>query len=105
VFDNRDFGGEQKGMHGPAQVAGVINVQRVDADERHASVEKVLGGVFRQEGVALEILVRAPVRIPAGADQDRLASQIVVFESCTTDGPAFRQVRRNHDAFQICQSV
>jgi len=100
-----DFGGEKEGMHGPAQVAGVIDVERVNAHKRYASFEKVLSGVSCQERMALEILVRAPVCIPAGTDQDRLASKVVALEDATANRPTFRQISRDHDAFQVRYSL
>jgi len=48
---------------GPRQVAGVVDVQRVDPYKSHACSGKVKSGVLGQERVPLEVPVRAPMRV------------------------------------------
>ena len=92
-------------MDRPGQVAGVVNVQRVNPNQYHASFHEEFSGVLRQEGMALKVLVRSPVCVPASADQDCLASKVVALESGSTDRPAILAVGRNHDGFEVCQEI
>ena len=51
-------------MHGPGQIGSIINVQRIDPHKNNTFLDKILSGIPGQEGVALEIPIRAPVNIP-----------------------------------------
>src|ERR1043165_3331231 len=105
MFNYRDFSSEEKGMHGAGQIADVVNIQRVDANECHASFHEVFGGVPGQNWMALEILVRSPVGIPACAGQDGFASKIVVLECGTANRSAFREISGDRNGIQVGQEI
>src|SRR3954468_4964601 len=73
VLDNGDICAEQGRMHGPAEVANVIDVERIDPDERGALLHKVLGGFESEKWMSHQVHRGPPMRIPAGVDQHGLA--------------------------------
>src|SRR5690606_29006142 len=76
VLDDGDAGGQQDAVHGARSAGDVVDVQGVDAHQRRAAVAQVNGGGLGQEGVAVEIGVRAPVGVPAGVDQHGAAGDL-----------------------------
>ena len=66
--------------------AGVVDVQGVDPDEGRARLDQEARRLGGQEGVALEVGVGAPVAVPAGADEHRLAADVVGDELVMLDG-------------------
>src|SRR5262245_32692570 len=55
--------------------------------------------------MALEILVGSPVGIPAGANEDRLPSKVMIPEHGAAYRTASRQIRGDHDTRKICQTL
>ena len=51
-------------------------------------VEQVLGSRRGEERVALEVSRRAPMRVPAGPNQHRLAAHVAPLEGLAVDRPA-----------------
>src|SRR2546423_8837036 len=77
VLDNRDPGAEQDGVHWSSPVFVVIDVERVDPDQRGTGAAELLGGSARQEGMlTARVTVRAPMQVPSGMNQDCLASHL-----------------------------
>src|SRR2546421_2697116 len=75
VLDNRDPGAEQDGVRWSSPVLVVIDVERVDPDQRGTGAAELLGGIARQKGMlTTRVPVRAPMQVPSGMNQDRLAS-------------------------------
>ena len=86
MLDDRDAGAEQCRVNGPRQVRRVVDVVGIDADEYGATTLEQLGRIRRQERMALEIRIGAPVPIPASVDQHGLAGHIVRCEVLARDG-------------------
>src|SRR5438105_6709965 len=81
VFDDRDAGAEQDRVRGAAAILVVIDVERIDPDERRARLREILSSVFREEGMlAAGVSVGAPVGVPAGMDEDSLRFYIALLE-------------------------
>ena len=62
-------------MHRPRADVHVVDVAAVDADQRGAVLDQPVGRVRGQERMLAEIGVGAPVPVPAGVDQHRLAAR------------------------------
>jgi outer membrane lipoprotein SlyB len=74
VLADRDARREQGRVDGSLAATRVVDIQRVDARERGALGGEVVCGGGRQEGMAVEVGVGAPVAVPPGADEYRLAA-------------------------------
>ena len=74
MFDNGNAGAEQRGMDGTSSVVGRIDVERIDPDERDAGGDKLFGKFAGQMRMVFEILIGAPVRVPAGVEKKRFAA-------------------------------
>src|SRR3546814_9302738 len=59
VLDDQDAGAQQDRMHRPRPAARVVDVHRVDADQRHPAVTQVGRSVLRQVRVAVGIRRRS----------------------------------------------
>src|SRR5216683_698368 len=55
VLDDRDAGAEEKRVGGPGSVGVVIDVERVDSNERRFLAHEKLDGAPGQEGVAFAV--------------------------------------------------
>jgi hypothetical protein len=73
VFANRDACAEQRRVSRSGHVGSVVDVQRVDPDEGHASGDKRRTCTSGQEGVGGEVRVGSPVTREIRADKERLA--------------------------------
>jgi hypothetical protein len=77
VLDDRNAAAQQKRVCGPARVGHVVDVDRVDADQRHARFGQVLrrrAGDVRM--VRLRIGLAPPVARPVGMNEERGAAKI-----------------------------
>ena len=74
MLDNRDLRAEQGGVYRSASVGDIVDIVGVDPDQRGLRIYQELRRVGGQERVAFELLVAAPVPIPAGMHQHRLAA-------------------------------
>ena len=70
VLDDRDAGPQQHRVDRPLARAGVVDVDRVDADDGGAGVDEALGRVDAEERVVgVAVAVGPPVGVPAGPEQ------------------------------------
>ena len=92
-------------MHGARRIAGVVDVRRVDANQNRARLHEVLRRVLGQERVAFEVAVRAPVGVPAGAHENRLAANVAAGECLATDAPALREIGVDDQPFHVGQPI
>ena len=90
---------------GRARPRGVVDIVAVDADQPGAALGEQPRRGFGEEGVALRIGVGAPVPVPAGVDQHRLAGDVEAFERVRRRPPAPRRGRRGRAATASCSSV
>ena len=100
MLDDGNAGPEEGCVHGPPAVVRVVDVQGVDADEGGAGFDEMVGGAGREEGVALEVAVGAPMLVPAGVDEDGFAGHVEGGERVATDG-AGALGRADDDARQV----
>ena len=76
VLDDRDARGEERRVHRPRAVLGVVDVQRVDADEATPRAAPARAPAPRRgTGCPSAVARRAEVARPAGAEQHRAAAQ------------------------------
>ena len=61
-------------MHGAFAGGSVIDIVRIDTDERCSGVSKILAAIGGQKRVAFKVLVGAPVGSPAGVDEHGFAT-------------------------------
>ena len=104
MLADRYPGRQQLRVHRAVGVAGVVDVQRVDADQHGAGPGQVGRGIRGQERVVPEVLVGPPVPVPAGVDEHRLAPAVIRQQQAAVDGPG--SLRHIHpDAVQLGQLV
>ena len=80
MLHDRDSGRKQQRVRGTHAVARVVDVERVDADERRSRAGEVLRGRPRQVRMSLGVAGRAPVRVPSRPHQDRAAGEVMARE-------------------------
>ena len=94
MLDDRDFRAQQRRMRWPPSVTRIVDVVGIDPDQPRALIAQIHGGVFGEVRMPLEILIRAPVSIPAGMDEHCPVGDIVWCE----DEPRDRAVGRGRVA-------
>ena len=72
-------------MHRPRAYARIVDIVAVDPDQRRALRDQPFGGFDRQEGMIVIISVAAPMPVPAGVDQHRLARDVEAVERSGLD--------------------
>jgi hypothetical protein len=85
VLDDRDPGGEERGVHRPRSIIRRIDVERIDADESDAGFNERLCQFTGEMRMRFEILIGPLVRIPAGVDEERFASERPEIDRQTID--------------------
>lgn len=73
MLHDRDTGGQQQRMRRPFAVGRVVDVDRVDADQPGAVVGEPPRTGAGEVGRVLAVPIGAPVPVPAGVQQDRVA--------------------------------
>src|SRR5262249_37471516 len=66
VFHDRDASRQQRGVHRACRAAGVVDVDRVDANQCGLPLDQPVRGGSGEEGVLVPDTVGAPVTVPAG---------------------------------------
>src|SRR5262249_59248362 len=66
VFHDRDASRQQRGVHRACRAAGVVDVDRVDANQCGLPLDQPVGGGSGEKGVLGAVTVGAPVTVPAG---------------------------------------
>ena len=61
MLDDGDAGPEQRRVDRPRPVADVVDVERIDPDQRRTRLGEPLGGLGGEERVAREVVLGAPV--------------------------------------------
>ncbi len=101
MFDNRNALAEQNAVRGSRQVGRVVDVVRVDADERGAFVQEKLRGGFSEERMALEIPVGSPMLIPTRVNQHGSALYFQTFEITGLDRSLLLALSSEQHAIQV----
>src|SRR5438105_15042883 len=101
VLDNWDAGPEQQRVSGPRAVARVVDVERVDADERRAGGDEVLRRDTGEIRVARPVALGAPVDVPARVYQYGLALHVPPAEHAHVERPTVAFSGADHQAFQV----
>src|ERR1700682_4512617 len=86
MLADRDTGPEKLGMGRSRRIAGVVDVERVDAHESRSLRDQKFRGSPRQERVVGEIRRSTPMFREIGPKHDRAAGQIEVAEGVAIDG-------------------
>ena len=100
VLDDGDVVAQQDGVHRAASVRGVVDVERVDADEGGAGVAEQEGGAFGQKRMVLEVGGRSPMLRPAGVHQHRLARHVTAPERRLAHGLPPADLHPNDDSVE-----
>src|SRR5215470_8148167 len=66
MFHDRDASRQQRSVHRACRAAGVVDVDRVDANQCGLPLDQPVGGGSGEEGVLGAVTVGAPVTAPAG---------------------------------------
>ena len=74
-------------MHRSLRVVGVVDVERVNPDERHGGLDEQLGGRPCQEGVPIAALRCLPMAVSSRPDEYRAAGDVKAGERVRTDLP------------------
>jgi hypothetical protein len=74
VFDDRDPGAEQDGMHWAIPVISAVDVEGIDADQRRATGDECLRERRGEMRMVFEIFICAPAGVPAGVKEHRRAA-------------------------------
>ena len=89
-------------MRGAAAILVVIDVERIDPDERRARLCEILGCVLRDERMLpAGVGVGAPMRVPAGVHEHRSPIHVLPLESRRIDRAFRANTRAYDDARQI----
>jgi hypothetical protein len=101
VLDDGDARGQEERVHGARSTAGIVDVHRVDADQRRALGHQPLGRAARQERGTSPVVLGPEVAVPPGVHQHRLPSHLEREEKLTVDGAAGGSRDAHHDAFEV----
>ena len=88
-------------MNGARSIIGRIDVERIDADKRDAGIDERVRQFAGEMRMALEILIGAPVPVPTGVNQDRLAPERREIDRQPVDGTIAAIRCANDDAIEI----
>src|SRR6266480_4368980 len=69
VLHDRDASRQQRGVRRARRAAGVVDVERVDADQSGLLLDQAVGGGSGEERAPGAVALAAPVAVPAGVDQ------------------------------------
>src|ERR1700716_553127 len=86
VLADRDAGPEQPCVGRSRRIAGVVDIERVDADKGRMFGNEEVGRVRGQELVVGEIRWRTPMFREIGPEEDRAAGEVEGPESVAADG-------------------
>src|SRR5262249_14827036 len=103
MLDNRNPRAEQQRVRGTRAVLRVINIHRINSDQRRRGLDQQLGGASSHEGSALVVLRRAPMRIPASANQYGPVPQIQTLKIPPINRATVSPGRVYHQTFDISQ--
>jgi hypothetical protein len=103
VLDDWNAGAEERGMNGARSVVDRIDVERIDADESDAGCDERFGQFAGEMRMTFEILIGAPMRVPAGVKENRLVFQRREVEWQAIDGALAPFSRADDHAVEIRQ--
>src|SRR5262245_2291793 len=104
MLDYRNARAEQQRVRGPQAVLRVVNVHRIYADQRRRGFYQEFGGASGHERSALTVFRRPPMRVPAGANQNRPVSQIETLKISLINRATLSSGRVYHQTFDISQT-
>jgi hypothetical protein len=96
VLDDGNTRGKQHAVHRTFTVAGVIDIERIDADQRGTRCGQAPGRRPGEIGITVKVAAGSPVTRPAGDEQHRRAGTVQAFEQPGIDAPAVRRHRNRH---------
>src|SRR5262245_1678113 len=103
MLDDRNPRAEQQRMRGTRAVLRVINIHRINSDQRRRGLDQQLGGASSHEWSALVVLRRAPMGIPASANQYSPVPQIQTLKISLINRATISSGRVYHQTFDIRQ--
>src|SRR6476659_2160288 len=80
-----------------------IDVERIDADVSNAGVDELFGEFAGKMRMAFEILVGAPVRVPAGVNEECFSLESRKVDGQAIDGAVVAIDDAGNDTIQIGQ--
>src|SRR5436190_9502215 len=89
-------------MNGTRKIGCVINVKRVNADERGTSVAQPLRGRAREKRMPFEILVCPPMLVPACSNDYSFSTNLSLCEEFFPDGSLPGRYAHDHRV-EVCE--
>src|ERR1700752_3434101 len=90
-------------MHGAITVIGAIDVEGIDANQSDARSDEPIGQVAREVGVAFEIAIGPPMRVPTRMHEKGFALQSRKLDRELIDRAGAPFGRSTNDAIEIGQ--
>jgi hypothetical protein len=90
-------------VHRPLARRHTVDVQGVDAHQDGAGPDQPLRQFAGEMRMAVEVLVRPPVPVPAGVDQDGTPSNVTFGQRQPIDGAAAARRQPRDDAVKVGQ--
>ena len=81
--------------------ACVVDVHRVDAHEFDAHIPQIDRRIFREKRMVLEVLIGAPMFIPAGMDQHGFIAKFQSFKGICIHGETGAMIGMDDDPIQV----
>jgi hypothetical protein len=106
MFHNRYLGCQQNRMHGTSHVGRIVDIEGIDAYQSSPGLFEPDSRFGREKGMTFKVLLRLPMSVPAGVDQDRFAGHISPGKQVRADGPPARFGPKNQPlqvGGQACQ--
>src|SRR5262249_40215477 len=88
MLENRDPGSKQERVRWTGAVGRLVDLERVDSDERDLFLREKLGGRPGQIRMTFPVPRSAPMPVPARVKQDRAAAQFPSRQSSVSDRTA-----------------
>ena len=86
VFDNQNFFMKQKRVDGSGLPPGLVDIDRVNADELDATSDQIARCILGQVGMMLEVFLGCPVLVPTAMHEDSSPSQLLALEEAGING-------------------
>lgn len=101
MLDDGYAGTEQDRMRWPFHISCVIDIERIDPDEGCSGQGKIIRRASGQKGVPSEILIRPPMHVPPGGDEDGFTRNISARKDLAGYSTAPRHIYAHDNPFKI----
>jgi hypothetical protein len=105
MLDNQNFFVKQKRVNRPGLSPGVVDIDRIDANELDATGDQIAGRVLGQMGMVLKVLLGSPILVPTAMHKDRASSQLFALKEAGVDGQVLAMGSANDDPLQVSEPL